>query len=569
MSARVRSMVRRVLMPIVALAVAGLARESRAQGSPGEPAPSIPAAMGHFYRGDPAGAARILEKVTAATPENANAWRLLALCYRRTGELDRSKAAYRKALALEPKSPAAMFNLAGVYALEGSKDSAFTLLARAKASKNYDMTELEVDSAYASLRADPRYRPLLPTSADFANPFVEHVKIIREFDGEGAGDQFGWIARSIGDVDHDGIADFVTSAPTKDIGGANAGRVYAYSSGTGKLLWSADGKPGEQLGTGVESADDVDGDGTEDVIAGAPYSGRVYIYSGKNGHVLFTLKAENDSDAFGVHVSTAGDVDHDGHADFIVGAPSNGAGGAGAGRAYVYSGKDGRVLLTLTGERAGDAFGSTVAGYADSARSFIVVGAPSAGSGKVGRTYVYEGLSPKPKFIIESDSTGRALGAMFVSVAGDVDGDGVPDIYASDYTNGAKGPSTGRVYVHSGRDWKRLLTLTGETAGEGFGIGPATTGDVDHDGRADLVIGSWQYSGAAAQGGRVYLYSGRDGRLLETYTDRIPGDTFGFDAVGIGDVDGDGEVDLLLTAAWSGVRGNHSGRIFIVSSGVK
>ena len=182
---------------------------------------------------------------------------------------------------------------------------------------------------------------------------------------------------------------------------------------------------------------------------------------------------------------------------------------------------------------------------------------------------MYEGLSPKPKFIIESDSTGRALGAMFVSVAGDVDGDGVPDIYASDYTNGAKGPSTGRVYVHSGRDGKRLLTLTGETAGEGFGIGPATTGDVDHDGRADLVIGSWQYSGAAAQGGRVYLYSGRDGRLLETYTDRIPGDTFGFDAVGIGDVDGDGEVDLLLTAAWSGVRGNHSGRIFIVSSGVK
>jgi hypothetical protein len=39
--------------------------------------------------------------------------------------------------------------------------------------------------------------------------------------------------------------------------------------------------------------------------------------------------------------------------------------------------------------------------------------------------------------------------------------------------------------------------------------------------------------------------------------------------VGIGDVDGDGDVDFLLTAAWSGVHGNHSGRIFIVSSGVK
>jgi len=544
-------------------------RSARAQGSPTVPTPSIPAAMGHFYRGDAAGAAKILEGVTAATPEDANAWRLLALCYRTSGDLDRSMSAYQRSIALEPNSPAAMFNLAGVRALRGNTDSAFALLARAKATHNFDMTQLEVDSAYASLRHDARYAPLLPTAKDFANPFVEDVKVIREIDGDSTGDQFGWIARSIGDVDHDGVADFVTSAPTKNIGGANAGRVYAYSSKSGALLWSADGKPGEQLGTGVESAGDVDGDGTQDVIAGAPYSGRTYIYSGKDGHVLFTLRAENDSDSFGVHVSTAGDVDHDGHADFIVGAPANGAGRQNAGRAYVYSGKDGHVLLTLTGERAGDAFGSTVAGYTDAKRTFIVVGAPSAGSGKVGRTYVYEGLSKKPKFIIESDSTGRALGAMFVSVAGDVNGDGVPDIYASDYTNGAKGPSTGRIYVHSGKDGKRLLTLTGETAGEGFGIGPATAGDVDHDGDADLVVGSWQYAGAATSGGRVYLYSGRDGHLEKTYTDRIPGDTFGFDAVGIGDVDGDGTVDFLVTAAWSGVHGNHSGRIFIVSSGVK
>ncbi|MGH7621476.1 MAG: FG-GAP repeat domain-containing protein, partial [Gemmatimonadaceae bacterium] len=247
----------------------------------------------------------------------------------------------------------------------------------------------------------------------------------------------------------------------------------------------------------------------------------------------------------------------------------NGANGVGAGRAYVYSGKDGHLLLTLTGERAGDAFGSTVAGYSDAKHTLLLVGAPSAGAGKVGRTYVYDGLSTKPKFIIESDATGRALGAMFISVPGDVDGDGVPDVYASDYTNAAKGPSTGRVYVHSGRDGKRLLTLTGEGPGEGFGIGPATVGDVDHDGHADLVIGSWQYAGAAASGGRVYLYSGRDGHVLATFTDRIPGDTFGFDAVGIGDVDHDGTVDLLLTAAWSGVHGNHSGRIFIVSSGVR
>ena len=433
--------------------------------------------------------------MTAAAPRNANAWRLLALCYRSTGALEKARGAYEQALTLEPGSPTALFNLAGVYALEGKKDTAFALLAKIRAAHNYDMTQLDVDSAYASLRADPRYQRLLPTAADFANPFVENVKVIRELNGDSTGDQFGWIARSIGNVDHDGATDFVTSAPTKSIHGANAGRVYAYSTRSGKLLWSANGMPGEQLGTGVESAGNVDGDGVQDVIAGAPYSGRAYIYSGRDGHVLFTLNGEKKSDAFGTHVSTTGDVDHDGHADFIVGAPANGAGGDNAGRAYVYSGKDGHLLLTLTGERAGNAFGSTSRVTRIRSSSFIVVGAPGAGSGKVGRTYVYEGLATKPNFIIESDSTGRALGAMFVSVAGDMDGDGVPDIYASDFTNGAKGPSTGRIYVHSGRDGRRLLTLTGETAGEGFGIGPAVTGDVDHDGHADLVVGSWQYCG--------------------------------------------------------------------------
>jgi hypothetical protein len=540
-----------------------------AQGSAPPAVASIPAAMSHLYAGDATGAAKMLERITAAEPQNVSAWRLLALCYRQSGDLDRSRAAYGRAMVLEPGSPTTMFNLAGVYALQGQPDGAFALLARVRSSHNYDMTQLEVDSAYTSLRSDARYKPLLPSAADFANPFVEKVKVLLEIDGDSTGDQFGWIARDMGDVDHDGANDFVTSAPTKNVGGENAGRVYVYSSRTGKLLWHADGKPGEQLGTGVESAGDVDGDGVQDVIAGAPYSGRAYVYSGKDGHTLFTLRAENDSDAFGQHVSSAGDVDHDGHSDFLIGAPSNNAGGRGAGRAHLYSGKDGHLLLTLTGERAHDAFGSTVGGYSDSLRTFIVVGAPAAGTGKTGRTYVYEGLSKKPKFIIESDSTGRALGAMFVSVMGDVNGDGVPDIYASDFTNGAKGPSTGRIYVHSGRDGKRLVTLTGEGAGEGFGIGPGKTGDVDHDGHADLVVGSWQYSTAATSGGRVYLYSGHDGRLIKTYTDRIPGDTFGFDAVGIGDVDGDGDSDFLLTAAWSGVHGNHSGRIFIVSSGVK
>jgi len=102
---------------------------------------------------------------------------------------------------------------------------------------------------------------------------------------------------------------------------------------------------------------------------------------------------------------------------------------------------------------------------------------------------------------------------MFVSVVGDVDADGTPDIYASDWSNGA--------------------------------------------------------SAQAVSAGRAYLFSGRDGSVLKTFTCRTPGDTFGFDAVGMGDIDGDGTLDFLITSAWSGIHGFHSGRTFIVSSGIK
>ena len=82
-------------------------------------------------------------------------------------------------------------------------------------------------------------------------------------------------------------------------------------------------------------------------------------------------------------------------------------------------------------------------------------------------------------------------------------------------------------------------------------------------------MGAWQYGGAAISGGRAYLYSGRDGRLLKTFTCRVPGDTFGFDAVDLGVVDQDGTIDLLITSAWSGVQGFHSGRVFVISSGIE
>ena len=530
--------------------------------------PGIPEAL-RIQPKDPAAAAKILEGVTAREPGNARAWRLLGVALQQSKQYDRAIEAYQKALAIQP-DPTVTYNIGTAYARKNDPDHAFEWLARAKATRRVDMSYMQADSDLDALRSDPRYKALLPTKEDFANPFVEEPKIIREWDGEAMNDQFGWIARVVGDIDKDGVLDFVTCAPTKTSGGQPAGRIYLYSSKTGKLLWQKDGAPGDRLGTTLEAAGDTNGDGVPDVVATG--GGRAYVYSGADGKTLTTLTAP-DGPAIGA-VAGAGDVNGDGRADVIAGAaPTAGAPGQPsskeAGSAFVFSGKDGALLLTLKGERAGDSFGSSVAGDTFGRTILLIVGAPGAGPGHTGRAYVYTTLTPKAAFVIDADETGAALGAMFVAAAGDVDKDGVPDAYASDFPNRAKGPSTGRIYVHSGKTGARLLTLTGEGAGEGFGTSASTAGDIDGDGHADLAVGAWQYAAAAMSGGRIYVHSGKDGRLLKTITCRTPGDTLGFDSVGIGDTDGDGTIDLLVTSAYSGVNGYHSGRVFIVSSGIK
>ena len=535
------------------------------------PEPTIAAAQALNAAGNAVGAKAMLERIVASTPTNGFAWTFLGnVCLgNQLKDFDCAIAAFTKVLALQPSSPQALLSLGIAHAGKGETDTAFRFLGEARATRRIDMTQLSTNPLVEPLRKDARYAPLMPVPSDFANPFVEPTLIVHDWHGEGAGDGFGWIARSIGDVDGDRVQDFVTSSPTYSTGGANRGRVYVYSSKTGKLLWKADGESGERLGVGIEAAGDVNRDGAGDVIASAPGGGLARVFDGKTGAVLLTLKAGEATARFGGHAAGVGDVNGDKYPDLIVGA----AGGPSSppdfsGRAYIFSGKDGSLLFTFKGEAAGDGFGSAVSGATVGGKTTIVVGAGTGGRNKTGRGYVYGGLIDSPSFVIDGDDTSRALAAMFVGVPGDLDGDRVQDVYVSDWSNAAKGPSTGRVYLYSGKTGKLLYALTGETPGEAFGTTQATAGDVDGDGTPDLIVGSWQYGAAAIGGGRAYLYSGRSGQLLKTFTSRVPGETFGFDAVGIGDVDGNGTVDLLITAGASAVNGFRSGRVFIISSGL-
>ena len=116
-----------------------------------------------------------------------------------------------------------MYGIGAIFALKKDADQAFEWLQRARATHRYDMSVIETDTDLAALKNDRRYNALLPVADDFARPFVEPVTVLREWVGEAMNDQFGWIARNIGDVDHDGVPDLVTSAPTSAAGGEGRG----------------------------------------------------------------------------------------------------------------------------------------------------------------------------------------------------------------------------------------------------------------------------------------------------------------------------------------------------------
>jgi hypothetical protein len=376
-----------------------------------------------------------------------------------------------------------------------------------------------------------------------AAAFVEPVKVLEEWHGAGGG-YFGWAVSELGDVNGDGVQEAISGEPyTGD------GITYVFSGRTGKQLYRLPGRTGDQQGYAIADAGDTNGDRVPDILSGAPGSGpgHAYLYSGRSGKLLHTFAGQADGDAFGAAVASAGDVDRDGRADILIGATQ----ASGNGAAYIYSGRTHRLIRTLAQGDGADQFGSATDWTRDLNRDHVpdqIVGAEDAGPANGGAAYVFSGKSGKLLFRIDPPASAVAFGSFFVAGVSDVNQDHRPDVYVGDYADGSLGPGTGRGAIYSGRDGHELLAWTGSAAGEGFGPG-REAGDVNHDHRPDIAVGSYTSSDGAPGAGQIEIFSGRDGSLLRRITSTVAGENLGFDAVGVGDVNHDRIPDLLGSAA--------------------
>lgn len=411
----------------------------------------------------------------------------------------------------------------------------------------------------------------VPISAD--GPFVESdVVVIHAFAGEQPGHGFGWLGADLGDIDGDNANDFLLTAPF--YGENGEGKIYVYSGKDGTLVNEIIGEPGAFLGYSARGAGDVNADGTPDYIVGGPgASGYAQVYSGADHSLLLDLSETAEGDSLGVSVDGAGDVNADGYADLIVAAGRADVSETitDTGRIYLLSGLDGAVLWSHDGDAPQGRLGSGVGSVGDVNGDSIpdqVAAAPFAGSH--GQAYVLSGADGSRLLTLEPTSddapvSAGTYGVFFSDAAGDVNSDGIPDIFIGDYAaQQGEAAGTGRAYIYSGADGSLLQQYNAEAEGDGLGPGRALP-DIDGDDLPDLILAGWQSSAGVENGGKIFVHSGADQALLHEVTGDIEADALGVDAFGVGDVNGDGEMDYMLTAVGNDFNGADVGRAYVVT----
>jgi hypothetical protein len=306
--------------------------------------------------------------------------------------------------------------------------------------------------------------------------------------GEAEGDLVADIAW-VGDADNDGLNDLLVAAQFNGHAGVKAGAVYlvtgavsgtqSLSTATARLTGAA---AGDEAGSAIAGAGDLDGDGLGDVLAGAQYhdgngedAGAVHVLLAPLagdidlGGSVSTIHGEAAGDGLGsfASVAGAGDVNDDGHLDIVVGSRANGTSDVATGAAYVFFGPIAaggqtadQANVILRGELTQDYAGDSVAGpgdvdgdgtddlligsgYSDAAytnggAAYLVLGGPLSGTLSLS--------AANARFTAESPED-----RVRTSAAGDVNGDGLSDILTAAQLNDTAGNQSGSVYLFFGQ----------------------------------------------------------------------------------------------------------------------
>ena len=339
------------------------------------------------------------------------------------------------------------------------------------------------------------------------------VTRLRQIDGPAANGQFGFGVAMVGDMDGDGFADYAIAAPADPAGGPGAGRVFIYRGGPAHAsegpAWVITGQSGDLLGSALASAGDLDGDGYADLLIGAP--------AGTTAAPLLP-----------------------GRVLIVYGGPVFGA----------------RAPVMLTGPAARSRFGaSLVALGAYQGSNDLAIGAPQA-SNDAGLVEIFHG-GPAPSVPFEI-LHGRFAGDEFgtaVAAAGRMRGGAFADLAVGAPFNSDAAVWAGKAYLYLGGaapDTTPARAYAGAHAGDLLGQSVAGAGDLDGDGRDDLVIGApGAEVGALIDAGRAYVVLGAATPAVAasiTLSGRHANDEFGLSVAGIGDVDGDGRPDLAVGA---------------------
>ena len=341
------------------------------------------------------------------------------------------------------------------------------------------------------------------------------------------------------------------------------------------ILFSVPGTANSGTGHAVSGLGDVNADGANDLVVGAPgmageqpVMGTARVLSGKNGVLLLALNGgqlhpapfdasegypPGTEEQFGYAVSGIGDVNGDGVPDVLVGAPNlitfN------PGLVGVFSGATGELLRSFQGVDEPDGFGAAVAGLDDldgDGVGELLVGAP-LGFG-VGYARVFSGADGELLYhLTPSDLSEDAGFGWSVTGFGDWNDDGVGDFAVGAPTWGGgfagKNEQPGRVYVFSGADGSVLVEFTGHGFYADFGRALAGGADVNADGHGDLIVGSPGFDWGR---GRVEVYSGRRAAAASGGLGLVLASTsrdeygFGSTVATAGDIDADGHDDVLV-----------------------